>query len=138
MYQRFRERFAALPGVISVSAVNHLPIAGDVWTLGYTIEGRPAPPAGDRWSAIYRVVDPGYFATIGLPLVDGRDFSDADRAGAMPVAIVNRSHGRAAVAWREPDRPAPPPARTRESGGTLDDRRGGRQRASAGLDRGAG
>jgi len=91
MYQRFRERFAALPGVISVSAVNHLPIAGDVWTLGYTIEGRPAPPAGDRWSAIYRVVDPGYFATIGLPLVDGRDFSDADRAGAMPVAIVNRS-----------------------------------------------
>ena len=91
MYQRFRERFAALPGVVSVSAVNHLPIAGDVWTLGYTVEGRPAPAPGDRWAAIYRVVDPGYFATIGLPLVEGRDFSGADREGAMPVAVVNRS-----------------------------------------------
>jgi len=91
MYQRFRARFAALPGVTSVSAVNHLPIAGDVWTLGYTVEGRPAPAAGTRWSAIYRVVDPGYFATMGVPLVQGRDFSDADHAGAVPVAIVNQS-----------------------------------------------
>jgi predicted permease len=91
MYQRLKERFATLPGVVSVSAVNHLPIAGDVWTLGYTVEGRPAPAPGDRWAAIYRVVDPGYFATIGLPLIEGRDFTAADRAGAVAVAVINRS-----------------------------------------------
>ncbi|MEO7270528.1 MAG: ABC transporter permease [Vicinamibacterales bacterium] len=91
MYQRLRERFAALPGVVSVSAVNHLPIAGDVWTLGYTVEGRPAPAQGDRWAAIYRVVDPQYFSTIGLPVVEGRDFTDADRAGAIPVVVINKS-----------------------------------------------
>ena len=91
MYQRLRERFEAIPGVVSVSAVNHLPIAGDVWTLGYTVEGRPAPAPGDRWAAIYRVVAPGYFSTIGLPLLEGRDFTEADRAGGMAVAVINKS-----------------------------------------------
>ena len=75
----------------SVSAINHLPLAGDVWTLGYTIEGRPAPEPGQRWSAVYRVVEPGYFATAGLPLLAGRDFSAADRDTSIPVAIVNKA-----------------------------------------------
>jgi putative ABC transport system permease protein len=91
MYQRIRERLSALPGVISVSAINHLPLAGDVWTLGYTIEGRPAPEPGRRWSAVYRVVEPGYFATAGLPLLAGRDFSPVDRDSSIPVAIVSKS-----------------------------------------------
>ena len=46
MYERVRERLRVLPGVTSVSAINHLPLAGDVWTLGYTMEGRPAPEPG--------------------------------------------------------------------------------------------
>jgi putative ABC transport system permease protein len=91
MYDRVRERLRRLPGVTSVSAINHLPLAGDVWTLGYTVEGRPAPSPGSRWSAIYRVVAPGYFATSGLPLIEGRDFSTADNAATLPVVIVSRS-----------------------------------------------
>jgi putative ABC transport system permease protein len=91
MYDRVRERLRQLPGVTSVSAINHLPLAGDVWTLGYTVEGRPVPAPGARWSAIYRVVAPGYFATSGLSLIEGRDFSTADSATALPVAIVSRS-----------------------------------------------
>ena len=91
MYQRIRERLSALPGVTSVSAINHVPLAGDTWTLGYTIEGRPAPEPGRRWSAVYRVVDPGYFVTAGVPLLAGRDFSSADREASMPVAIVSQA-----------------------------------------------
>ena len=91
MYQRISERLSALPGITSVSAINHLPLAGDVWTLGYSIEGRPVPPVGQRWSAVYRVVDPRYFATAGLPLLEGRDFSTSDREGSVPVAIINKT-----------------------------------------------
>jgi putative ABC transport system permease protein len=91
MYQQITDRLAALPGVASVSAINHLPLAGDMWTLGYAIDGRPAPPAGQRWSAVYRVVQPGYFTTAGLPLLEGRDFSSADRDGSIPVAVINKT-----------------------------------------------
>ncbi len=91
MYERMRERLSAIPGVARVSAINHLPLAGDVWTLGYTVDGRPSPPDGARPSAVYRVVEPGYFETMGLRLIAGRDFSSADRDGAAPVAVINRT-----------------------------------------------
>jgi putative ABC transport system permease protein len=91
MYQRITERLSALPGVTSASAINHLPLAGDTWNLGYSIDGRPVPPAGQKWSAVYRVVQPGYFTTAGLPLLEGRDFSPADRDGSVPVAIINKT-----------------------------------------------
>ncbi|MGH9309656.1 MAG: ABC transporter permease, partial [Vicinamibacterales bacterium] len=90
-FTRVRGRLGALPGVRSVSAINHLPLAGDVWSLDYWIEGRPKPNSGQEWSAVYRIVQPGYFATMGLPLLAGRDISDADHADAPPVAIVNRA-----------------------------------------------
>jgi predicted permease len=89
----FFDRLAAgierLPGVASVSAINHLPLAGDLWRLTVEIEGRPAPPPDERIGAAYRVVRPGYFETMRLRLRSGRDFTDADRAGAVPVVVVN-------------------------------------------------
>ena len=89
MFQRIRDRLAAMPGVSSVSAINHLPLAGDRWQLGYSIDGRPAPDAGRGLSAVYRVVQPGYFPTMKIRLVEGRDFTDADGASSPHVAIVN-------------------------------------------------
>ena len=53
----------------AVGAINHLPLAGDVWTLGYSIDGRAASPAGQAPHAVYRVVQPGYFPAMALPLV---------------------------------------------------------------------
>ena len=91
MFERVSERLASLPGVTAVSAINHLPLSGDVWNLGYTIDGRPAPAAGERWSAVYRIVQPGYFGAMQLPLVGGRDFTFADSASAPHVAIVNQA-----------------------------------------------
>jgi hypothetical protein len=46
MYRRISERLSALPGITSVSAINHLPLAGDVWTL-VTHEGRRCPRPGE-------------------------------------------------------------------------------------------
>ena len=91
MFLRIRERLATIPGVTSISAINHLPLAGDIWNLGYTIEGKSRPAPGQGWSAVYRVVQPGYFSTMELPLLSGRDFSAADAASSSPVAIVNRA-----------------------------------------------
>jgi putative ABC transport system permease protein len=91
MFQRVRDRLAALPGVRSASAINHLPLAGDMWRLGYTVEGRPAAPPSERSGAIYRIVQPGYFATMELRLMAGREFTAADSASAPLVAVVNKA-----------------------------------------------
>jgi putative ABC transport system permease protein len=90
MFLRVRERLAAMPGVSAASAINHLPLAGDLWRLGYTVEGRPAPGPGQDQSAAYRVVQPGYFGVMSMAL-EGRDFTDADNQSAPHVAIVNRA-----------------------------------------------
>ncbi|MEP6769640.1 MAG: ABC transporter permease [Acidobacteriota bacterium] len=88
-YPRVAERVRGLPGVRSASFINHLPLAGDIWGFPFAIEGRPAPARGDTPTAAYRVVLPGYFATMRLPLLRGRDVSDSDRLGATGVIIVN-------------------------------------------------
>jgi len=88
----YREAVAAveaLPGVESASLINHLPLAGDAWGRSFRIEGRPEPQVGSVPNATYRVVAPGYFATMGIPIVRGRDISEADAPGAEPVAIVS-------------------------------------------------
>ena len=83
------ERVAALPGVAAASAINHLPLAGDLWLLGFQVEGVPPPRPGDEPRAAYRVVMPGYFAAMRQPVVRGRAFSHADRADSLRVVVVN-------------------------------------------------
>src|SRR5262245_4383335 len=82
---------SALPGVTSASAINHLPLAGDIWGWPFRVEGRPEPRPGEEPTATYRVVLPGYFRTMGIPLRRGRDVSDQDRAGVPGVVVVNDS-----------------------------------------------
>jgi len=101
-YRAVEERIAALPGVEAVSAINHLPIAGDMWGWGYRIEGRPEPKPGEGPSATYRVVLPGYFRTMRLPLLRGRDFSEEDRAGEPGAIIVNEELARRAWPGEDP------------------------------------
>src|SRR5260370_14819966 len=80
-----------MPEVQAANAVNHVPIAGDLFRLGVVIEGRPAPRPGDAPSAAYRVALPGYFQTIGMRLVRGRDFEERDNEAAPPVAVINQT-----------------------------------------------
>jgi putative ABC transport system permease protein len=79
-----------VPGVGSASYINHLPIAGDQWGISFAIEGHPKPKPGESPTATYRVVFPGYFATMHISLLRGRDITDADRVGAPMVVVVNK------------------------------------------------
>ena len=93
-YEQVVERVAALPGVESVSAINHVPLAGDTWGFPFSIEGRPPSRPGESPNALYRVVLPGYFRTMGLTLLGGRDISGSDSMEAPGVVIVNQRMAR--------------------------------------------
>jgi putative ABC transport system permease protein len=88
-YQGLLERVRALPGVASASAINHLPLAGDIWGWPFNVEGRPLPKPGETPTAAYRVVLPGYFHTMGTPILRGRDVAGTDRLGTPGVVVVN-------------------------------------------------
>jgi putative ABC transport system permease protein len=89
-YRAVLAEVGRLPGVASVSAVNHLPIGGDSWGWPFRVEGRAEPAPGDTPVASYKVVWPGYFGTMGIPLLSGRDVAETDRLGTPGVVVVNR------------------------------------------------
>jgi putative ABC transport system permease protein len=93
-YRQMLERVRSLPGVKSATAINHLPLAGDLWDKTFIIEGRPTPAPADLPGAVYRVATPGYFQTMGIRLLQGRDISDVDAAGASPVVVINETMAR--------------------------------------------
>ena len=80
---------ATLPGATAAGAINHLPLAGDLWSLSYVIDGQPAPRPGDEPHAAYRVITPGYFRAMAQAVLSGRDFDRRDDEAGAPVAIVN-------------------------------------------------
>jgi predicted permease len=88
-YQSALERVRQLPSVESASLINHVPIAGDVWGFTFRVEGQPKPREEDTPTATYRVVFPGYFRTMRLPILQGRDVAESDRLGSTPVVLVN-------------------------------------------------
>lgn len=86
---------AALPGVEAVGAISHLPFDTDIpnWYGPYRPQGAAAQSSG--WISDLRCVTPGYFATAGARLVEGRYFNDQDGAGSRMVAIVDDVLARA-------------------------------------------
>jgi putative ABC transport system permease protein len=88
-YHEAVERLASLSGVESVALASTVPISGNDEMYSIEFEGRPPLPPGQGLSALYYLVSPAYFETMGIPIVQGRAFTDADRDGAPRVAIVN-------------------------------------------------
>jgi len=110
LYRSLRERLAALPGVQSVGVATEPILAGDEWDSSLAVEGHQAKD-GEDMQAFMNAVSPGYFKTMKISLLDGRDFreSDAREFGGehdTGVAIVNRKFaehffpGRSAVGKR--------------------------------------
>lgn len=93
-YRQLIERVRSLPGVQAAGGINHLPLAGDLWGWHFAIEGRPKPRPGEVPHAVYRMVTPGYFAAMRLPIVRGRDVTDSDNATAPGVVILNEQAAR--------------------------------------------
>jgi putative ABC transport system permease protein len=77
----------AVPGVRSVAAAQKLPLRGSGDTWGITIVGKPPANA----TTAFRMVTPGYFGTLGIPIKRGRDFLPSDREGSEPVVVINEA-----------------------------------------------
>ncbi|PYL46875.1 MAG: ABC transporter permease [Verrucomicrobia bacterium] len=82
-------RVQTLPGVRSVAVAGNLPLTINGDSTFIAVEGIPDPPV-DQWpDVIYRTVGPGYFATMGIPLVRGRDLNDQDTLDTAPVVVIS-------------------------------------------------
>jgi len=85
---------AAVPGLRGVGATTVMPFSGGWTTGGFQIEGyQPPPKQPGPWGDI-RTVSPGYFQTLGIPLRRGRLLEDQDRAGSLPVAVIDEEFVR--------------------------------------------
>src|SRR5580698_1777060 len=85
---QLRENVAAIPGVVSVAATDSAPLSGGHRSDGFTAEGR-AKPTGEDPSVDLYMATAGYFETLGIPRIAGRDFGN-ESATAPKVAIVNQ------------------------------------------------
>jgi putative ABC transport system permease protein len=87
-------RLRAIPGVVSVGAVNVLPLSGSNNSGTTTVDTTAVPPDQRAPEADWRPVLPGYFETMRVRLVAGRFFDDHDTAASAPVAIVDETFAR--------------------------------------------
>src|SRR5213082_1101228 len=100
-YEQMLERIRALPGVQSATLARVRPFSYTVYSSApLEIEGYQ-PPRNEQIAADYNQVSEGYFATIGIPIVAGREFTRNDDENAPPVAIVNET--MAAKYWPRKD-----------------------------------
>src|SRR5262245_52573433 len=89
-FERMEDEIAAVPGVTSVVAAIVPVLAGDNWGNSLGVEGFEAGPDTNT-NASFNGVGPGYFKTMGIPLMMGREFTRADAFGMPKVAIVNQA-----------------------------------------------
>jgi putative ABC transport system permease protein len=90
-YDKIAPRIGALPGVEGVSAASALPLSGLIARTTFNIAGRAAVGPGETPFAQHRWVGPGYFETIKIPIVRGRDITDRDNEHAPGVIIIDQA-----------------------------------------------
>ncbi len=93
-YSDLVQRVKTLPGVQSAAAVNYIPLGGSNSSDSFLVEGAPEPKAGQENDGRYRVCTPDYFQTMGISILKGRGFTDQDKAGSLPVVVVNETLAR--------------------------------------------
>jgi predicted permease len=109
-FERVEEELAAVPGVTAVAGSMVPLLAGSNWGSSVSVQGFEKGPDTDA-HAYFNRISPGYFRTLGIPLMSGREFTSADAAGAPKVAIVNEAFakkfnlGRQGVGKRMSDGP---------------------------------
>jgi len=94
-YKESIRRIDALPGVTSTAFGLFVPWRGEGFGLQFSAEGHTHVSGQEDPTAEFRVISPGFFAALGVPIVEGRDFNDLDgKAKDDPVAIVSQSLAR--------------------------------------------
>jgi len=92
--QQIEDRLAALPGARGVGAGSALPLSGLGIGDMFAVAGRPLPPLNQRPIGLIRSVTAGYFRTIGIRLIEGREFTAADTATSPPVTVISQTAAR--------------------------------------------
>jgi len=100
-YRQLGEKLHALPGVQSAAGVSSLPLSMASRSSAIMIEGEPAPLPGQVRLVDFRTVSPGYFSTMGIPLLRGRDVAWTDTPDATPVIVI--SEAMAHMFWPNQD-----------------------------------
>ncbi len=90
LYRQIQDRFSSLPGVATIGMALYSPLEGDNWGECVIQQGHPAPGPNDKCGSTWDRVSPGFLASIGVPIVRGRDISDQDTENTQPVAVVNQ------------------------------------------------
>src|ERR1043165_7751550 len=88
-----KSRLEATPGIQAASSIYPLPLNGERFVISFEIEGRPMAPK-DHPSGEFFTTGVGYFRTMEIPIIRGRDFDDRDKYGATPVVIVSETFAR--------------------------------------------
>ncbi len=90
LYNRILERIDALPGVRSATLSGAPPMSRGTWGSPIFIDGRPAVPNEDVSTMLNRVA-PGYFETLGIPLLRGRTIGSEDTASSTKAVVINQT-----------------------------------------------
>ena len=90
-YQQLIEKVRGLPGIVSVTAVSHLPLSGGRGAIVFNIAGRPAPPPELVVDANVLYVGDRYIETMGIPLVLGRPLTEQDRQNGPKAVLINQT-----------------------------------------------
>ncbi len=91
-YDRLLEALASAPGIASAGATTNLPLASDPGDWGVRIRGRGPEGLGERGPAPdWHVATPGYFGSLGIPVLSGRGFDRRDRADGRQVVVISRA-----------------------------------------------
>jgi len=93
LFQRLQPELASLPGVRSVSMAELGPLTGNDWSMTIKVDGYAAKENEDLNPNVDGI-GPGYFSTLGVPLVAGREFTAADDTNSPHVAIINETMAR--------------------------------------------
>ncbi len=88
-FDRLVERAKSLPGVRSAAAASFLPVSGGGSIIHFNITGRPPKSPHEFVAAGYRTITPNYLETLGVPLLQGRLFTQADNEKAPAVVVIN-------------------------------------------------
>lgn len=88
------EKVRSVPGIVSASASTGIPVRGTGFGMPFSIVGKPVDDPSKRPGAGFNMVSPDYYQTFGIQVIRGRAFTEHDRGGAQPVAIVNETFAK--------------------------------------------
>ncbi len=94
LYDQLLERVRQLPGVANAATIQNPPFGHSQWTTSYHLTGTPPAEPGRDLNAEANNVSPGTFATLRMPLIQGRDFTPDDTAGKPLVVVVDQAFAR--------------------------------------------